>query len=123
MSVGDVCVMLALFMVFLVFTGGLVMLDEFRNLDDYRRNLKHLVKDTTPFGNSQYEDSLKAEALDLLSKNAQRVFNGTATHAQGLRNHRSICIEYFTFGDYREKLMSTFESLIQQHHDSEKTQQ
>lgn len=123
MSVGDVCVMLALFMVFLVFTGVLIMLDEFRNLDNYRNTLKHLVKETTPLGNSQYEDSLRAEAITLLSNNAERVSNGTTTHREGLRNHRSICIEYFTFGDYREGLMSTFESLIQQHHDSEKTQQ
>lgn len=117
MSVGDVCLLLALFMVFLVFTGVLIMLDEFRNLDAYKRNLKHLVKETTPLGNSQYEDSLKAEATALLSSNAKRVSDGLATHAQGLRNHRSICIEYFTFGDYREQLMSTFETLIQQPHD------
>jgi len=109
--------MLALFMVFLVFTGVLVMLDEFRNLDAYKRTLKHLVKETTPLGNSQYEDSLKAEAMGLLSNNAKRVSDGLATLAQGRRNHRSICIEYFTFGDYREQLMSTFETLIQQPHD------
>lgn len=115
MSVGNVCVMLALFMVFLVFTGVLVMLDEFRNLDDYRRTLKHLVKDTTPLGNSQYESSLRAEAIELLNNNAKRVSNGTATHLQGRRNHRSICIEYFVFGEYREKLMCTFETLVQRH--------
>jgi hypothetical protein len=114
MTVDEVCVMVSLFMVFLVITGGSIMYDEFRNLENYRRSLNFLVKETTPQGNSQYEVSLKAAALDLLSKNAKRVSNGTATHLQGQKNHRSICIEYFTFGDYREKLMSTFETLVQQ---------
>lgn len=114
MTVHEVCVMVSLFMVFLVITGGFVMHDEFRNLENYKRSLSFLVKETTPQGNSQYESSLKAEALDLLSKNAQRVSNGTATHLQGRKNHRSICIEYFTFGDYREELMCTFDTLVQQ---------
>jgi len=106
--------MVALFMVFLAFTGILVMSDEFRNLDEFKRTLKYLVKETTPLGNSQYESSLSAEAKELLQNNAKRVANGTVTHSQGRKNHCSICLEYFVFGDYREKLMSTFETLVQE---------
>lgn len=116
MTVHEVCVMVSLFIVFLVITGGFIMYDEFRDLENYRCSLNSLVKETTPQGNSQYESSLKAEALVLLNKNAKRVSNGTVTHLQGQKNHRSICIEYFTFGDYREKLMCTFETLVQQQH-------
>lgn len=119
MSLANVCVLVALFIVFLAFTGVIVMMNEFQSLGEYRRNLKHLLKDTTIKGNSEYETKLRAEAVELLSNNAKQVANGTATHAQGLRNHRSICIEYFTFGDYREQLMSTFEALIQQHHEKQ----
>lgn len=115
MTVSGVCVMLALFIVFLVITGVLIMLDEFRNLDAYKENLKFLVKDTTPLGNSPYEDSLKAEALKLLGINAEQVAKGTKTFWDGRKHHRSICIEYFVFGDDREKIMCTYDSLVQQH--------
>ena len=117
MSVADVCVLVALFIVFLAFTGVSIMLNEYQSLDDYRRNLKHLLKDTTINGNSEYETKLRAEAVELLSNNAKRVAEGTATHQQGRKRHRSICIEYFEFGDFRETLMCSYDTLVQRQHE------
>jgi hypothetical protein len=120
MSLANVCVLVALFIVFLAFTGVIVMMNEFQSLDEYRRNLKHLLKDTTIKGNSEYETKLRAEAVELLSNNAKRVANGTATYQQGHKCHRSICIEYFEFCDYREKLMCTYDTLVQRQQQQDK---
>lgn len=112
MTVGTVCTLVALFMVFVLVTGVKVMMDDYRTIGDWRRNLEFVLNNSQVLGNPTLEGKIINWANELLTGNAKRVASKLVTYAEGRKYHRSICTEYFEFGDTREKLMSEYDTLV-----------
>lgn len=112
MTVGTVCTLVVLFMVFVLVTGVKVMMDDYRTIGDWRRNLEFVLNNSQVLGNPTFEGKVINWANELLTSNAKRVASKLVTYAEGRKYHRSICAEYFEFGEKREKLMSEYDTLV-----------